>query len=215
MRTKDKAKIKELYERRRGEILDAAGVVFSKNGFAKTTIDQIASQAGLGKGTVYQYFKSKKELFLLVGRSGMDKLKDVVLAEIEKEEDSIKQIETAIKTYLLFFEENSNLAGILMHEHGEFKKETQKRYFEHYYGHINMMRKIFKTAIKRGLMKDADVDSSNNVLIGMLNGLVYMWQAEGMKYSLTDRTPMVLEIFFTGVLKDEKQRKKYEKAKHC
>ena len=210
MRTKDKAKIKQLVEQRRGEILDAASIVFAKHGFARTTIDQIANKAGLGKGTVYQYFKSKKELFLLVGRNGMDKLRDVVFEGIEKEEDPIRQIETAIKAYLSFFQDNSNLAGILMHEQGEFKRETQKRYFEHYYGHIDIMRKIFKTAIKQGLFEDIDVENSNYVLISMLNGLVYMWQAEGMKYSLTDKIPMVLRIFFTGVMKDGKRRQKYE-----
>ena len=213
MRTKNKTKIKQLVEQRKNEILDAASIVFSKYGFAKTTIEQIAKQANLGKGTVYQYFKSKKELFLLVGRNGMDRLKDAVLGEIEKEEDPIRQIEIAIKTYLLFFQKNSNLAGILMHEQGEFKREAQKRYFEHYYGHIDMMKRIFKTAIKKGLFRDVDVESVNYVLISMLNGLVYMWQAEGMKYSLTDKIPMVHKIFFTGIVKDEKKRQKYEKTK--
>ena len=143
----------------------------------------------------------------------MDRLKDTVLVGIEKEEDPIKQVEIAIKTYLLFFQENSNLAGIFMHEQGEFKRETQKRYFEHYYGHVDMMKKIFRTAIKRGLFKDIDIENSKNVLISMLNGLVYMWQAEGMKYPLTDRIPMVLKIFFTGIIKDRKRKQKYEKVK--
>ena len=213
VRTKNKAKIRELYERRRGEILDAAGVVFSKNGFAKTTIDQIASQAGLGKGTVYQYFKSKKELFLSVGQEGVDKLKDEVLEEVEKEKDSIKKVEKAISAYLTFFEKNSNLVSIFMHEQSEFKKKVQKRYFEHYYGHINTMREIFKLAIKEKQIKDVNIDNAISVLIGMLNGLIYMWQIEGMRYSLQSKIPMILEIFFTGVLKDEKKRKQYEKAK--
>ena len=213
MRTKDKTKIKELYERRRGEILDAAGVVFSKNGFAKTTIDQIASQAGLGKGTIYQYFKSKKKLFLSVGHEGMDKLKDVVLEEVEKEKDPIKKVEKVISAYLTFFEENSNLASIFMQEQSEFKKKVQKRYFEHYYGHINIMRKTFKLAIKEKKIKDININNAINILIGMLNGLVYMWQGEGMRYSLRSKIPMILEIFFTGVLKDEKKRKQYEKSK--
>ena len=213
MRTKDKTKIKQLVEQRRNEILNAASIVFSKYGFAKTTIEQIAKQANLGKGTVYQYFKSKKELFLLVGRNGMDRLKDTVLMEIEKEEDPIIQIEIAIKTYLLFLQENSNLAGILMREQGEFKREAQKRYFEHYYGHIDLMKKIFKTAIRKGLLKNIDAENANYVLVSMLNGLIYMWQAEGMKYLLTDKIPMVIKIFFTGTVKDEKRRQKYEKTK--
>jgi len=213
MRTKDKDKIKRLVEQRRNEILDAASKVFSKYGFAKTTIDQIANQADLGKGTVYQYFKSKNELFLSAGERGMDRLKDSVLTVIEKEKDPINRIEKAIRAYLSFFEQNSNMAAILMQEQSVFKKKVQKRYFEHYYGHINKTREIFKTAISQGLIKDINVDKAISILTSMLNGLVYMWQVEGMKYTLNSRVDMVLKIFFTGVLRDEKRRQKYKKTK--
>ncbi len=213
MRTKDKTKIKKLIEQRQTEILDAANRVFSKYGFAKTTIDQVAVEAGLGKGTIYQYFKSKKELFLSVGRNGMDKLKDTMIEEIEKEEDPVDRIEKAIRTYLLFFQKNTDLANIFMYEQSEFKKEIQKKYFENYYGHVNRMQETFKEAMKLTLIKDMDVDNSIVVLISMLNGLVYMWQVEGMKYSLESKIPTVLEIFLTGILRNGKRRQKYEKTK--
>jgi len=212
MRTKDKEKIKELYKRRRGEILDAAGVVFSKSGFAKTTIDQVAVEAGLGKGTIYQYFKSKKELFLAVGRNGMDKLKDTMIEEIEQEKDPVDRIEKAIRTHLLFFQKNTDLANIFMYEQSEFKKEIQKKYFENYYGYVNRMQETFKEAMKLTLIKDMNVDDSIVILISMLNGLVYMWQVEGMKYSLESKIPAILEIFLTGILKDEKRKKRYERS---
>jgi TetR/AcrR family transcriptional regulator, repressor for uid operon len=45
-------------------ILDAAAVVFAREGFANAKISDIAVEAGIGKGTVYVYFKSKDEVFL-------------------------------------------------------------------------------------------------------------------------------------------------------
>ena len=212
MRTKDKTKINKLIEQRQAEILDAANRVFSKHGFAKTTVDQVAVEAGLGKGTIYQYFKSKKELFLAVGRNGMDKLKDTMIEEIEQEEDPVDRIEKAIRTYLLFFQKNTDLANIFMYEQSEFKKEIQKKYFENYYGHVNRMQETFKEAMKLTLIKDMNVDDSIVILISMLNGLVYIWQVEGMKYSLESKVPAILEIFFTGILKNEKRKKRYERS---
>jgi len=47
-------------------ILDAASDLLSKVGYQHMTIDQVARQAGLGKGTIYIYFQSKKELALSV-----------------------------------------------------------------------------------------------------------------------------------------------------
>jgi AcrR family transcriptional regulator len=50
-------------ERRRREILGAAEKVFAANGYAATTIDEVAAEAGVSKGSMYNYFRTKEELF--------------------------------------------------------------------------------------------------------------------------------------------------------
>jgi len=210
MRTKNTKKIKTLVERRKNQILDVASLIFSKEGFAKANTDEIAKRANLGKGTIYRYFKNKKELFLSVVDRGLDKLKDAILIEVEKTDDPLKKIENAIKAYLSFFEKNRNLIGILIHEQSSFQKRIAKRYFEHYYGNVDRIKQTFKTGIEQGLIKDMDMDSLISVYASILNGLIYMWQVEGRKYRLQDRVLIVLKIFFTGVIKDKKRRKDYE-----
>lgn len=49
-------------------ILDAAYELFGSGGFYETKMSEIAEQAGIAKGTVYLYFKSKEELFMAVTR---------------------------------------------------------------------------------------------------------------------------------------------------
>ena len=53
-----------LPEDRRAQILDAAEVVFPSKGYASTTLQDIANQAGISSSSIYQYFESKEELFL-------------------------------------------------------------------------------------------------------------------------------------------------------
>jgi AcrR family transcriptional regulator len=48
----------------RDAILDAAEKLFARFGYRKTTIDELAREAGIAKGTVYLYFKSKEEIAL-------------------------------------------------------------------------------------------------------------------------------------------------------
>ncbi len=50
-------------ENRREQILDAAIIVFGEKGFSAASVEDIARQAGIGKGTIYLYFKSKDEIF--------------------------------------------------------------------------------------------------------------------------------------------------------
>ena len=49
---------------RREEILAAAATVFGAKGYAAATVDEIAAEAGVSKGTTYNYFQSKQDLYL-------------------------------------------------------------------------------------------------------------------------------------------------------
>ena len=54
----------DLPENRRAAILKAARCVFARQGYAATVVEDIATQAGIAKGTLYLYFPSKEEIFL-------------------------------------------------------------------------------------------------------------------------------------------------------
>ena len=62
MKNDSEPKFRRRAEARPDEVLDAAIALFAKQGFAATTVEQIAKQAGLSKGAVYLYFPSKKAL---------------------------------------------------------------------------------------------------------------------------------------------------------
>lgn len=51
-------------EARRGQILDAAEIIFETKGLGQTTMDDIATKAELAKGTIYLYYRNKDELIL-------------------------------------------------------------------------------------------------------------------------------------------------------
>ena len=50
-------------EEKRALIIEAAAKVFARRGFASTLMAEIAIEAGIGKGTLYEYFDSKEDLF--------------------------------------------------------------------------------------------------------------------------------------------------------
>jgi AcrR family transcriptional regulator len=64
-------------------LVQAALEVFSKQGFAATRVSDIAEYAGVGKGTVYEYFSSKEELFFEVFEWFNQEIRSRVDAELE------------------------------------------------------------------------------------------------------------------------------------
>ena len=81
----DNARVKHARrkEARPGELLDAALDLFVAKGFAATRVEEVAAKAGVSKGTLFLYFKSKEELFEAVVRENIGNQINQGLAEIE------------------------------------------------------------------------------------------------------------------------------------
>ncbi len=104
-------------EQRRRQILQAARRVFFQYGYRNATMDMIAAEAELGKGTLYEYFATKEELYVGLLEDGL-RLLDEAMARMS-EEMAAKPIEQAIRSmarqYWCFAEENPEYFTLLMH----------------------------------------------------------------------------------------------------
>lgn len=78
-----KTKQQVVSEFRRAEIVNAARSVFARKGFARGIMDQIAKEAGIAKGTIYLYFRSKKEIYRAVLNHDMESVKKGTLKRID------------------------------------------------------------------------------------------------------------------------------------
>jgi AcrR family transcriptional regulator len=70
-------------EDRPAEITAAALAAFAENGYAATRVDEVAKRAGVSKGLLYLYFKTKEELFKAVIRSFISPRIDALISNIE------------------------------------------------------------------------------------------------------------------------------------
>ena len=98
-----KTKQQVVSEFRRTEILNAARSVFARKGFVRGIMDAIAKEAGLAKGTVYLYFRSKEEIYRAVLDHDMESLKKSTLERI----DAAKNLKDKIRAFTLARLENA------------------------------------------------------------------------------------------------------------
>jgi TetR/AcrR family transcriptional regulator len=71
-------------EQRRNMIIDAAEKIFFKKGIENSTMDDVASEAELSKGTLYLYFKSKEDIQLAIAMRGSEILKEMMQKRLSK-----------------------------------------------------------------------------------------------------------------------------------
>src|SRR3954453_16674757 len=89
-----------LAERRREEILDAAARLFAERGYSETDTQVLADELGVGKGTLYRYFKSKRDLFLAAADRVMRQLREHIRERREAVADPVERVRVAVRAFV-------------------------------------------------------------------------------------------------------------------
>jgi AcrR family transcriptional regulator len=83
----------------RQDILEAAAVAFTRNGYDATTIDDIADELRATKGRVYHYYRSKADIFLDVVLTGIRDLLAEVRPLAEADGDAVERLERMVRRH--------------------------------------------------------------------------------------------------------------------
>ncbi len=84
MSPRTKEQIEEIRNTRINEIFDASLELFAENGYHRTSISMIAKKAGIAKGLIYNYFKSKEDLLTLLVIDGFGDFKELMISKYKK-----------------------------------------------------------------------------------------------------------------------------------
>jgi AcrR family transcriptional regulator len=98
-----------LEEYRLRSIREAAARVIAREGVASATMQRIADEAGVAKGTIYLYFRDRDALVASLGDVAFDELLSRVEAIFSKKEPFAVLLRELVETDLRFFDENTEL----------------------------------------------------------------------------------------------------------
>jgi AcrR family transcriptional regulator len=194
----------ELEMRRKREILDMATKVFAKNGYSETDVQVIAHQLDLGKGTIYRYFPTKKDLFLAAVNHGLEELSEQIESVIlDHDRPPIDRFADAIRGYLAFFASRPEMAELFIQERAAFRDHHQPRYFamqeeegcepeDDFLGEL----------IKSGLFRPFTVSQLRDVVSDLLYGTMMANSFSGRKASPIKQANDILDILLHGVLSE-------------
>lgn len=187
---------KEEQEKRRHEIFHQVVQIFSKKGFYETSMREIADAAGLGKSTLYDYFKTKDEILIYFFE---DQLRDmtqeaqkIALQNLSADE-RLRQI---TEKYLESLQANKSLFLKLMQETQRLKLESQKQVQAKRYGYQDLVRALIDEGIREGVFRKVNSLLAARLLIGSISSAVYGSRPTGSPQEMLQET---LDIFFKGI----------------
>jgi AcrR family transcriptional regulator len=209
MREKLSRKRRE-YLNRRADILSAAEKVFAAKGFYGSSMDEIARRAEFGTGSLYKYFKGKKDLYFSLIDEKVEEITRLVRGELAKNKPFIDKIESMLHLQLSFIQRNRDFFKIYISERNRFewtiKDDLGKGVHEKFMGYIHDLEEVMRQGIERGEFKDMDPEDMAHGFVGIVNSFVFEWLMSQRAYSLVSKAPIIVEIFFQGIRRTGKGR---------
>jgi AcrR family transcriptional regulator len=119
---------------RRESIIDAAEKVFFKKGIENATMDEVAENAELSKGTLYLYFKSKEELHFAIRIRAAMTLKEYFVKAIDPKEIGSQNVYNIGRAYVRFSMEHQDYFNSMAYfEHSDFNpSDSENPFFKNF-----------------------------------------------------------------------------------
>lgn len=192
---------------RREEILDAATALFAEDGFSDTVTQLLADKLQVGKGTLYRYFPSKRELFLAAADRVMRLMHERIEARIRGVDEPMQRIACAVTELLGFFHDHPGFVELLMQERAQFKDRDKPTFLEHRARIIERWRELYRSLIAQGRVRELPVERITDVLAAMMYGSLFLNYAAGHTRAFANQAEDILDIFFHGIVTDAERHR--------
>jgi AcrR family transcriptional regulator len=175
----------DVSQERKAQIYQAALNCFLRKGYHLTTMDDIVVESGLSKGTLYWYFKSKKDLFLSMLRQVMDQFGQEMASMAAQESGAADKLRSALALFRAELADMSAFFGIMMEAWAltRHDENVENLVREIYTSYADLMTGIVKEGVSNGEFDVELPEAMSLVLLALFDGITLsigtdLWQCD-------------------------------------
>lgn len=189
------------YAERQRQILRKALDIFTRYGYRKTTIEDIARACGLGKAALYHYFPGKQEIFAEIVRAETEDLLAKIRAAVAARRDPRAQLVAALSTS---FRAASDRIGELVEKRSASELKTWLPLAAHHLQRfldeeVAILRGILEDGARRGVFRKLNSPFAPVLIIAGLRGVqIHLLDAEDPP-DLDEALESLTTIFLEGI----------------
>jgi AcrR family transcriptional regulator len=188
-------KIREMKKKEtRQAIMQAAITLFSEKGFEKTSIEELARAAGIGKGTIYGYFQTKSDILHAFCEDELECLHVELTTNADREIPILQQMVSIYMSEFRQITENREFARLFMQQTAFPRDVDLDRHLANEDNYFKLLFPLLEKAQERGeLRKDMELLYITGHFYGLYLLLVSAWFSGRVK---TDEAESALETLF-------------------
>jgi AcrR family transcriptional regulator len=190
------------------DILDAATDLFAEFGYSDAVTNDLMDKLGIGKGTIYRHYPSKRDLFLAAVDRVMKRQREFIDQAIAGVEDPIDRIEEGTRAFLAFYAEHPKYVELLIQERALFRDRNTPTYFEHRERNKLRWHDLYRGLIAEGRIRDMPVERITTVFMDLAYGTIFTNHFTGRCRSPRDQARDILDVVLHGILGESERRKR-------
>ena len=196
-------KNKDLVERRRRQIILAAIKLFSKKGFHKTTLKELAEEAGLSHGNVYDYVGSKEDIFFLIHDFLAGSAMEILNRSLEDIQDPVEKFRRMVRGEFNLMDQWADALLLIYQESHILKGDFLRRLLEKERAHLQKFEIVIEECIAQGRLRSCNVRLMANLIKSMIDAwTIKRWDLRAHASQL-EAERSILELVFHGMMASE------------
>lgn len=186
---------------KRRAILAAARGLLIERGFQDVALDDVAKKAGVAKGTLFLYYKSKEELFGAAFSDLVESLGEKLETLAASPASGRARLEQAVELVLGHFEENRDFMALVGARFPGCGDRSSERLTSKFAANLARMAAVLAPLVKEGLLKKGDLQATAGFLFSLCRSSILYNMMTKSDRPLALRRAQVLDMFLDGARK--------------
>ena len=186
----------EELDRRRHEIFTKTVNLFIKKGFRETSMREIAETAGMGKSSIYDYFKTKDEILLWAMEDEILDLTAAVQKIVAQSIPAIERLQQVMQRHLEYLLSSKDFYLKLSFEVQRLTMESQQRIQAKRHAYQDLIRQLIDEGVQEGAFRPIDSLLATRLLITALTPTVFTSRPTGTPQEMLDTA---FDIIMKGI----------------
>lgn len=185
------------------QILDAAAVVFLSRGYDASSIQSVADEVGMLKGSLYHYVKSKEDFLYHIVRRTYDAALEQVGAAVEVGGNGLERLAAFVHAHAAFTVANFTAMSIQFRESRSLSPDRLREINELGDAYAGILRSILSQCRAEQLIGDeVDISLATWIILGQLNSLTNWFHVDG-RMSVGELGDRMAGMILASVVSDD------------
>ncbi len=183
-------------------ILKTAKKLFAKKGLTDTTMDDVAKEARIGKGTIYHYFESKEQMYCQILDDDMAGIKESLIKMVAAETEPDKKFRAYMLGRMQSMQKFSAFYAMFKKDYVDYYGYIKKAYDKYQDFEMSNVRQFLQEGLEKGILIVEDIDFTTLMLTQVIKGLEYQFAME-KEEDIEKKVNILMNIIYKGLLKNK------------